>query len=121
MAESLSWRLHPYTRHKEACAVMLAGRDGADEVCSCGLDDLLYAEIGRLAASEQEAARLREALRFYAEIREYNSPGGSPPDEAAPIMGDRGMRARRALGLPEALGATTAPEAERAGPDGGAG
>jgi hypothetical protein len=79
--------------------------------------------LDRLAASEQEAARLREALRFYAEIREYNSPGGSPPDEAVPIMGDRGMRARRALGLPEwdgtlpeALDATTAPEAERAGP-----
>jgi hypothetical protein len=84
--------------------------------------------LDRLAASEQEAARLRAALRFYAEIREYNPPGGSPPDEAAPIMGDRGMRARRALGLPEwdgtlpeALAATTAPEAERAGPDGGAG
>jgi hypothetical protein len=75
-----------------------------------------------------ERDRLREVLRFYAEIREYNPPGGSPPDAAVPIMGDRGMRARRALGLPEwdgtlpeALAATTATEAERAGTGGGEG
>jgi hypothetical protein len=112
MAESLSWRLHPYTHHKEACAVMLAGRDGADEACSCGLDDLLYAEIGRLVASEQEAARLRTALRHYGQHDEACHIARCQYDEQQNVL----PGSHCGCGLLQALGATTAPEAERAGP-----
>lgn len=67
MSESLSWRLHPYTRHKDDCATILAGRDGADVLCDCGLDTLLYAEIHRMntALAERDAviAGLRASMR----------------------------------------------------------
>ena len=50
---------------------------------------------------EAENARLREALIFYADIRQYNRVGGDPPTADPPIVWERGARARNALGREE--------------------
>jgi hypothetical protein len=69
---SLSWRLHPYTVHQSDCAGILAGRDGADAVCSCGLDDLLYAEIRKLEeAADRQAALAAETADRIASLERY--------------------------------------------------
>jgi hypothetical protein len=51
----------------------------------------------KLAERDAEVARLRAALAYYAEPREYNRVGGDPVGAEPPIMWDRGFRARAAL------------------------
>jgi hypothetical protein len=73
---SLSWRLHPYTAHRLDCASILAGRDGADEVCSCSLDDLLYAEIRKLEeAADRQAALAAEVERLTVALARAHNEG----------------------------------------------
>jgi hypothetical protein len=71
----------------------------------CGSNDPVTlfsgSEIARLRAllteRDAEVARLRAALAYYAEPREYNRVGGDPVGAEPPIMWDRGFRARAAL------------------------
>jgi hypothetical protein len=73
--------------------------------------------LDRLAASEQEAARLGAALRHYGQHDEACHIARCQYDEQQNVL----PGSHCGCGLLQALGATTAPEAERAGPDGGAG
>lgn len=102
-----------------------AGEDADADFIAHARSDIPYL-LDRLATSEQEAARLRERL---AAILACTTAGATRWPMIASGQG-------RAFALAcleadallaghddatEALGATTAPEAERAGPDGGAG
>jgi hypothetical protein len=71
----------------------------------------------RLAASEQEAARLGAALRHYGQHDEACHIARCQYDEQQNVL----PGSHCGCGLLQALGATTATEAEHAGPDGGAG
>jgi hypothetical protein len=59
-------------------------------------DDLLH-EVTRL---HEENSRLRAALAFYADATSYRQTGWQGDPDPAPVMSDRGTRAREAISSP---------------------
>jgi hypothetical protein len=98
-----------------------AGEDADAEFIAAARSDIPYL-LDRLAASEQEAARLRAErdaanARYAEQVQRLQAAIEQAKEYPCPACGHRLMVA---CGH-DALGATTATEAERAGPDGGNG